>query len=89
MTNRNLQCEEALHLLAAYLDRELDHAQSEDVEQHLQTCRSCCSRTDFERQLKSQLELIGKRELNPAFVQQIRNLVEELTAGEDTDRSTR
>jgi anti-sigma factor (TIGR02949 family) len=86
MTNRNLRCEEALRLLAAYIDRELDHEPSEEVERHLETCRSCCSRADFERQLKSQLESLGKRELQPAFARRIHNLVGELTSGEDTGR---
>ena len=86
MTNRDLRCEEALRLLAAYIDGELEQTPSGDVERHLETCRSCCSRADFERQLKSQLELIGKRDLKPAFALRIRNLVEELTSREGTDR---
>lgn len=48
-------CEEALRRLAAYLDRELEAMESAEVKRHLETCRSCYSRAEFERRLKERI----------------------------------
>lgn len=55
MTERALSCEEVLHHIFAYLDGELDAATGEDIERHLEVCRGCFSRAEFERRLKSRL----------------------------------
>jgi anti-sigma factor (TIGR02949 family) len=57
-------CEEALRRLATYLDRELGEDASSDVERHLEKCRSCFSRAEFERRLKERI----RRELQIADV---------------------
>lgn len=49
-------CEDALKLLAAYLDGELDSVSGEALDRHLSICRSCYSRTEFERQLKARFQ---------------------------------
>jgi anti-sigma factor RsiW len=68
-------CEEALRLLAAYLDGELDIAEHDSVEHHLRLCRSCCSRAEFERHLKAQLGALRQAGVRPAFEQRIRELI--------------
>lgn len=70
-----LDCEAVLRLIFAYLDGELDGDQPEQVEAHLQRCRSCFSRADFERRLKSHLAEAGHREVPPALEDRIRKLV--------------
>jgi anti-sigma factor (TIGR02949 family) len=50
-----IHCEEALRLLAQYLDQELCESDRDHVDRHLRTCRSCYSRAEFERRLKEQL----------------------------------
>lgn len=57
-------CEEALQRLAVYLDRELDETASTEVERHLEKCRSCFSRAEFERRLKERIQ----RDLHVAAV---------------------
>lgn len=62
MSRTPIDCEEALRMLAAFLDHELDDVAVESMHAHLDTCRSCFSRTEFERQLRRRLaELRGGR----------------------------
>jgi anti-sigma factor (TIGR02949 family) len=50
---RVIDCEEALHRLFEYLDAELDRRSQREMEQHLERCRSCFSRVEFEKRLKA------------------------------------
>ncbi len=70
-----INCEEALRLLAVYLDGELHGAEHASVEDHLKTCRSCFSRGEFERRLKAELSHLGRGDVRPAFEQHIRQLL--------------
>lgn len=74
-----IRCEEALRLLAAYLDGELAGPHQADVERHLQACRSCFSRAEFERHLQARLVDLGRREPDPGFEARIRGLVQRFT----------
>ena len=69
------KCEDALRLLAGYLDGELGLTEQESVEQHLNLCRSCWSRAEFERRLKAQLASLRQTEVPGAFEQRIRELI--------------
>jgi mycothiol system anti-sigma-R factor len=54
-----MTCEEVLKHLVAYLDREIDSEAAVEIEHHLESCRGCLSRAEFERQLKAQLRAAG------------------------------
>lgn len=71
----SLTCEEALALLAALVDVELGPVDRTAVERHLETCRSCFSRAEFERLLKYQLAGIGRGSVDDAFQDRIRALI--------------
>ena len=71
----SLSCDDALRLLAQYLDRELGDGDRADVEQHLATCRSCFSRAEFERRLKGELARLGASEVPSALEDRIRVLL--------------
>lgn len=45
---RNIDCSQAVARLYEYLDREGSDASIEEVEHHLELCRRCCSRFNFE-----------------------------------------
>jgi anti-sigma factor (TIGR02949 family) len=76
MTDRpTMSCEEALGLLADYLNRELEPQERDPVERHVSSCPACFSRAEFERLLKERLTELG-REPAPAHVQsRIRKLL--------------
>lgn len=52
-------CEEAIRVLAEHLDHELSGRLEVELNAHLETCRSCCSRAEFERELKARIRDLG------------------------------
>lgn len=83
-----LTCEQAIRLLAAYLDLELDPSSRGDVERHLSICRSCYSRHEFEKRLKAQLAQLDEEQVSPGFQERIHGLVARFSAARtahDTD----
>jgi anti-sigma factor RsiW len=77
-----MTCEEALALVAALVDVELAPVDRHAVERHLDTCRSCYSRAEFERHLKQQLAGIGRRDVDGTFEERIRGLIGRFGAGD-------
>jgi mycothiol system anti-sigma-R factor len=57
---RPIDCEEALRRLFEYLDAELNGEPQREIEQHLERCRSCFSRVEFEKQLKVYTAELGR-----------------------------
>jgi len=72
----NMQCDDALRLLAQYLDRELSDGEHAEVERHLRTCRSCFSRAEFERRLKGELAALTAADVPTALQDRIRVLLD-------------
>jgi anti-sigma factor (TIGR02949 family) len=74
--NRSIDsCEEALRLLAAHLDGELDADSGAGLEQHLDACRSCCSRAEFERRLKAQVAALGREPVRPELGRRVSAMI--------------
>jgi anti-sigma factor (TIGR02949 family) len=71
-----ITCEDALRLLAEYLDGELESAPRHDVERHLARCRSCFSRAEFELRLKAQLTQLREQPVQPRLEERIRVLID-------------
>jgi mycothiol system anti-sigma-R factor len=70
-------CEEALEKLFAYLDHELEGHEREAMDAHLNDCRGCYSRAEFEKQLKKKL-IESARETAPSELQQrIRKILQQ------------
>jgi anti-sigma factor (TIGR02949 family) len=83
-------CDEALRLLAAFLDDEISSGDREGVARHLQTCRSCFSRAEFERRLKGEITRLGREEVTAGFEARVRRLLGSfatLPPGESADAS--
>lgn len=64
MSYRQIDCEQALWQLYVYLDRELGDDEQVAMRRHLESCRSCFSRMEFERRLKERLR--GLRDEGPS-----------------------
>lgn len=85
-----ISCDEALRLLAAFLDDELHANSRESVERHLQMCRGCFSRAEFERRLRGEISRLGREEISPTFEERVRRLLSSFTTssgGEPADGS--
>ncbi len=74
-TPREIECEEALRRLAEYLDGELGEREGARVRRHLETCRSCWSRAEFERRLRTRLTELREGEVSDEFEERIRRLI--------------
>ncbi len=81
-TDDRIDCEEALRLLADYLDEELGEAGEAKVARHLETCRSCFSRAEFERRLKERLTELGREEVPGTLEGRIRTLIRQFPGNE-------
>ena len=76
MTRRELDCEQALKRLFDFLDHELDAEERDAMQHHLDTCRSCFSRADFENRLKGRLTSLREQEPSASAAERIRRLLE-------------
>jgi len=77
MSEPSVKCEEVLKHLIAYLDRETDAHTAAEIEQHLEQCRSCYSRAEFERRLKAHVRAAGSRSAPERLRARIRKLVDD------------
>ena len=78
----SMRCEDAIRLLAAYIDGELASAEETAVHHHLEQCRSCFSRAEFEKRLKAQVSMLGVHVEPTALEERIRNLLNDFRSKE-------
>ena len=71
-----MSCEEAVRLLAAFLDGELHGGPQQTLEQHLAACRGCASRAEFERRLKAEIGRLRHETVPPTFDDRVRHLLD-------------
>ena len=80
MDNLNMMtCEEAIRSLAAYLDDELAGDVQRNVERHLEFCRTCYSRAEFERRLKAEIGRVRREEVSSGFQARVRGILDSFT----------
>ena len=72
---RPIDCEQALRLLLVHLDGEVSEQEGLDVERHLELCRSCFSRAEFEKRLRAQLMALRQGAVPAEFERRIRRLM--------------
>ena len=76
-TPRSITCQEAVVRLVDFLNGELDEGRHAEVEAHMDACRACFSRKEFERRLKHAMGQLG-REAAPA---DMRSRIQKLVRG--------
>lgn len=72
-----LDCDEVLRVIFAYVDGELEGVDTDRVEAHLERCRSCFSRAEFERRLKGHMTELANEPVPPPLEHRIRRLISE------------
>lgn len=75
--NTEIDCEQALTRIFDFIDHELEGHECEALERHLQECKSCFSRADFERRLKGKVADLHEERPNPAVAARIAGLLKE------------
>lgn len=77
MSERELDCEEVIEQLFGYLDRRLDAARSADIHHHLERCRECFSRAEFELKLRARIVEAGTVKAPERLQRRISSVLEE------------
>ena len=77
MAVNDIDCAQALKRLIEFIDRELADADRDVIERHLQTCRSCLSRAEFERALKGKLRGLSQGAVPSKTLDRITALMQE------------
>ena len=72
----DMNCEEVLKHLVEYLDRELDTETAAAVSHHLDDCRGCFSRAEFEMKLKESLQAAATRPISERLRARMKDLLE-------------
>ena len=70
-------CEDALRVLAEHLDHELDDHLDDQLLAHLESCRSCYSRSEFDRRLKAQIRELGHEPVPAPVLDRVHELLRE------------
>jgi len=73
----DIDCAQALKRLIELVDHELGDADRDVIEGHLQTCRSCLSRAEFERALKGKLRGLSQSDVPSKTLDRITALMQE------------
>ncbi|WP_022729058.1 zf-HC2 domain-containing protein [Fodinicurvata sediminis] len=73
---QDLRCEEVIDKLLEYLDRELDRDTEDALAQHMETCRACFSRAEFERRLRARVRDISEAKAPDSLRQRIHAIME-------------
>lgn len=75
MTKRDIDCEQALRQIFDFIDRELESADHEVMHRHLETCKSCFSRMEFERRLKEKLHALREEKATEKVSERVKGLL--------------
>jgi hypothetical protein len=73
-----IACRDAVERLWSYLDRNLDRAREEELEQHLGLCRHCCGELEFAKQVRTKLADSAEPPLAPTARTRLENFVRRL-----------
>lgn len=77
MKKNDINCEQALRHVFDYLDRELGEQEHAAMERHLQACKGCFSRTEFERLLKGKVRELREEKASESAEQRIKALLKD------------
>jgi anti-sigma factor (TIGR02949 family) len=72
-----ISCEEAIAHLFAYLDNETDPEKRTHIERHLEECRACFSRAEFEKALRVKVRQLGDKEAPATLRQRLKTLLDQ------------
>lgn len=76
-----IDCREAVARMWAYLSRDLQPPDSEELEQHLGVCRRCCGELEFSRELRRRVADVGTERMPAPLRARIGELLDETTPG--------
>ncbi len=81
-TIREIDCDEVMRQLFDYLDREVEITAEDEIHRHIEECRSCFTRVEFEKQLKGRIQDAGKDLAPDSLRNRIDDLMKDFSIGE-------
>ncbi|MEW5799286.1 MAG: zf-HC2 domain-containing protein [Bacteroidota bacterium] len=73
---QNISCEEAIQRIFPYIDNYLQGKSRTELEHHLETCRHCFDRVEFEKLLKARLRNLHAQKKSDLLEKKIEELVD-------------
>ncbi len=73
-----MDCEQALARIFELVDHELKGEEHEAMQHHVDTCKSCFSRVQFERRLKAKLKALREEQTSAGARERIEKLLRTL-----------
>jgi hypothetical protein len=73
-----IACRDAVERLWSYLDRNIDRAQEDELEQHLGLCRHCCGELEFAKQVRTKLATSADTTLEPKARERLQKFAQRL-----------
>ncbi len=74
MSGNHVTCEEVIEQLFAFLDQELEGDYSAEIARHLERCRDCFTRADFEKRLRAKVRAAGTARAPDRLQQRVREM---------------
>ena len=71
-----IRCEEVIAHLLSYLDGEIDDTKRVQIDRHLEECRGCFSRAEFEKALRDKVRQTGDASPSRSLQERIKALIE-------------
>ncbi len=73
--HKNISCEEALKRVFDYIDNHLEGISKNEFEDHIEKCRHCFDRVEFEKLLKSRLRALKYKESSEGLRKRIDDII--------------
>ena len=72
-----IRCEEVIAHLLSYLDAEIDDARRAQIDHHLEECRGCFSRAEFEKALRDRVRQASDTQPSASLQERIKALLDQ------------
>ncbi|MFZ1105313.1 MAG: zf-HC2 domain-containing protein [Hyphomicrobiaceae bacterium] len=72
-----IRCEEVIAHLLSYLDGEIDDARRAQIDHHIEECRGCFSRAEFEKALRDKVRQAGNTQPPASLQDRIKVLIDQ------------
>jgi anti-sigma factor (TIGR02949 family) len=72
-----IRCEEVINHLFEYLDGEIDAEKRRQISRHLEECRGCFSRAEFEKALRQKVKELGRQEPPRSLQRRLKVLIDQ------------
>ena len=78
-TVREIDCDEVMRQLFDFLDGEVEETVDHEIHHHIDECRSCFTRVEFERVLKERIRASKDQALPESLQDRITDLMKQLS----------